>query len=448
MMRSAALLAVPMLAVAPDAIQRDSFGSEWTEADGVIVKTFYSPAVAMAPGQIIMQDDITMPFVTEPAAIVNIASDLVDQNGESVPLSQAYMHHWLLEGDSDRNSIPGFGAGSEYRGLPEGFKKPFGLMVGGDEDWEATLHLLDLRLTPPNMHLPSLECRRRIDCSEGPCLQEKVADMPTQAIGDMYDTYPGGLFCCDGGSHGTGSGQFDYSRRGFSPAGLPTLHYRLKVVVSYVPLNIPVAQMDFSLTPQRGPSSWQNRFVNVYGSRLQVSAPGLEYSVPVCDEGDDMCIHVKTNTWQVNERTLDCVDCPPAIVQSDNAGYLSDPLPSGRVGIAWAAGHQHDGALGLQLWLKKPGQTDSEKTLICHSAPVIGSEVGVAGNEAGFVTGQMACRRDEPIEVPVGSTLTIRSIYDAHRPKCDAPSCPPAPHASHDVVVAPRSPGLPAMRVL
>jgi hypothetical protein len=34
------------------------------------------------------------------------------------------------------------------------------------------------------------------------------------------------------------------------------------------------------------------------------------------------------------------------------------------------------------------------------------------------VTGQMACRRDEPIEVPVGSTVTIRSIYDAHLPKC------------------------------
>lgn len=426
MMRGAAasvlLLAMgPSLATAPDAIQRDTFGSEWTESDGVITKTYYSPSVTMAPGEIIMQDDIRVPFVDEPAAIVNIASDLVDQNGDSVPLSQAYMHHWLLEGDSDRNSIPGFGAGSEYRGLPEGFKKPFGLMVGGDEEWDATLHLLDLRLTPPNMHLPSLECRRRISCSEGPCLQEQVASMPAEAIGDMYANYPGGLFCCDAGSDGTGAGQFDFSRRGFCPAcngvSLPTLQYRLKMVVSYVPLNIPVAQMDFSLTPQRGPSSWQNRFVNVYGSRLQVSAPGLEYSVPVCDEGDDMCIHVKSNTWRVNEHTLDCVDCPPAVLAADHAEYLSDPLPSGRVGIAWAAGHQHDGALGLQLWLKKPGQTDSEKTLVCHSAPVIGSEVGVAGNEAGFVTGQMACRRDEPIEVPVGSTLTIRSIYDAHRPK-------------------------------
>ena len=262
----------------------------------------------------------------------------------------------------------------------------------------------------------------RTDCSEGPCLHAQVAH--ASGLGDLYDNYPGGLFCCDGGSHGTGAGQFDFSRRGFRPVGLATLQYRLKVTVSYVPLNIPVAQMDFSLTPQRGTTSWQHRFVNVHGTRLQVSAPGLEYSVPVCDDGDDMCIHVKTNTWQVNENTLDCIDCPAPSVSSDNPGYLSDPLPSGRVGIAWAAGHQHDGALGLQLWLKKPGQTDSEKTLICHSAPVIGSEVGVAGNEAGFVTGQMACRLDEPIEAPVGSTVTIRSIYDAHRPKCVLARCP------------------------
>jgi hypothetical protein len=162
MMRTAVGVLLPMLAVAPDAIQRDSFGSEWSERDGVVTKTFYSPAVSMRPGQIIMNDDIQMGFVDEPAAITNIASDLVDEQGRSVPLSEAYVHHWLLEGASGRNSIRNsIGAGSEYRGLPEGFKKPFALMVGGDERWEATLHLLDLRLTPPNLKLPSLECRRR-----------------------------------------------------------------------------------------------------------------------------------------------------------------------------------------------------------------------------------------------------------------------------------------------
>ena len=420
-LRSVGLAMLAELGTAPDAIERDTFGSEWTEADGVITRTFYSPTIPMAPGQIIMRDDIAMGLVDEPAALVNIASDLVDEHGASVPLSQAYMHHWLLNGRSDRNHLGGFGAGSEYRGLPEGYKKPFAIMVGGDEQWQATLHLLDLRLTPPDMHLPSLECRRRTDCSEGPCLQQQVAQFPTtgpRAFGDFYDNYPGGLFCCDAGEHHTGSGQFDFSRRGFSPADLPTLHYRLKMVVSYIPLNIPTSQMDFGTAPQNGPDSWQHRFVNTHLTTLQVSAPGLEYSVPVCDDGDDMCIHVKTNTWRVDTHTLDCVDCPEAVLFSDNAGYLSDSLPSGRVGIAWASGHQHDGALGIQIWLKKPGQTDSEKTLICHSAPVIGSEVGVAGNEAGFVTGQMACRRDEPIEVPVGSTVTIRSIYDAHLPKC------------------------------
>ena len=65
------------------------------------------------------------------------------------------------------------------------------------------------------------------------------------------------------------------------------------MTVSFVPLHIPAAQMDFGTTPQNGPASWQNRFVNTRLSTLQVSAPGLEYSVPVCDDGDDMCtIHL------------------------------------------------------------------------------------------------------------------------------------------------------------
>lgn len=411
----------PEAAIAPDAIQRDAFGSEWSEADGVVTRTIFSAPLTMEPGQIILHNDIPIEFVQGPAAVVNIASDLVDEQGNSVPLSQAYMHHWLLEGSSERNGIAGFGAGSEYRGLPEGFKKPFALMVAGDEQWQATLHLLDLRLTPPQLHLPSLECRRRVDCTEGPCLQPQVAAMPqtgARGIGDMFDNYPGGLFCCDGGTDGTGASQFDFARRGYSPTGLVALHYRLKLVISYVPLGIPAASMDFGLQPTKGPTSWQHRFVNVYGSRLQVSAPGLEYSVPVCADDDDMCIDVKTNSWTVtNHNTLECTDCPAPAVATDHAEYLSDSLPSARVGIAWAAGHQHDGALGIQLWLRKPGETDGQKTLICHSAPVIGSEDGVAGNERGFVTGQMACRLDEPIEVPVGSVLTIRSIYDAHRPR-------------------------------
>jgi hypothetical protein len=104
-LRSVGLAMLAELGTAPDAIERDTFGSEWTEADGVITRTFYSPTIPMAPGQIIMRDDIAMGLVDEPAALVNIASDLVDEHGASVPLSQAYMHHWLLNGRSDRNHL-------------------------------------------------------------------------------------------------------------------------------------------------------------------------------------------------------------------------------------------------------------------------------------------------------------------------------------------------------
>lgn len=200
-----ALQLMPAYVVSPDVVtlNTDQHGSEWSSADGVLTKVMYSPEVHIRPGQIIMQGDIPVDFIDEPAAVVNMKTDLVDAQGNSVPLSQAYMHHWLFEGESASQTIPGFGAGSEYRGLPEGFKKPFALMVGGDERWDATLHLLDLRMTPPELHLPSLECRRRIDCAEGPCLQPQVAMAPKEGkhgVGNLFDDYPGGLFCCDAGS--------------------------------------------------------------------------------------------------------------------------------------------------------------------------------------------------------------------------------------------------------
>ena len=107
-------------AVAPDTIQRDSRGSEWAATDGVVSTVIYSDPFDIRPGQIVLASDVPMAFLDEPAAIVNLASDLVDASSDdSVPLSQAYMHHWILYGTSRRHTyrIP-FGAGSEFRGLP------------------------------------------------------------------------------------------------------------------------------------------------------------------------------------------------------------------------------------------------------------------------------------------------------------------------------------------
>ena len=107
-------------AVAPDTVQPDSRGSEWVATDGVVSTVIYSQPFDIRPGQITLANDLPIPFLDEPGAIVNLASDLVDAGtDESVPLSQAYMHHWILYGTSrqHRYRIP-FGAGSEFRGLP------------------------------------------------------------------------------------------------------------------------------------------------------------------------------------------------------------------------------------------------------------------------------------------------------------------------------------------
>eukprot|EP01050_Picozoa_sp_SAG11_P003880 SAG11_NODE_232_length_11930_cov_6.884794_3_plen_277_part_00 len=233
----------------------------------------------------------------------------------------------------------------------------------------------------------------------------------------MYQNYPGGLFCCDAGAHHMGSSQFEFDA---APAGLPTRRYRLKLTVGYIPLNVPASDVGFGLRVD-SPGSWQHRFVNVQGGTFMTSAPHSEYAVPVCAPGDDDCnaVHVKSSTWSyvtsARSAHIECTDCPRATSHmlatpgaASGSTTLRMPLPmSGRVGIAWAGGHQHVGGRGVELWLQRPGSTGaSEEQLLCRSTPVYGTKVGVPGNEQGYIAGTVPCRfqGQGPTEVPAVST--------------------------------------------
>ena len=98
------------------AAQGGTGGLHWAAGDGVITRTFFAPAVTMTPGEMQMTTVSGLDWVHEPAAVVNFESDLVDEAGASIPLSEAYMHHWLMHSDG----TAGFGAGSEFRGVGGG----------------------------------------------------------------------------------------------------------------------------------------------------------------------------------------------------------------------------------------------------------------------------------------------------------------------------------------
>eukprot|EP01050_Picozoa_sp_SAG11_P003879 SAG11_NODE_232_length_11930_cov_6.884794_2_plen_147_part_00 len=88
-------------------------------APGLVTSVVYSDQFDVRPGQIVLSENMRIPLVDAPAAIVHLVADLVDDTGSSVPLSQAYVHHWFLVGTSHKHPYPvTFGAGSEFRGLP------------------------------------------------------------------------------------------------------------------------------------------------------------------------------------------------------------------------------------------------------------------------------------------------------------------------------------------
>lgn len=381
-----------------------SAGVEWGETDGVLKKTFYSPPLTLHVGQYTMREHIPIPFLTSPSMVVKIDTDFVDLAGKSVPLTQAYMHHWLMTNSdlSRQNTLGSFGAGSEFRGAAEGFEKPFGMPTTGKETWSVTLHVLDLRATPPHLILPSLECRRHDDCSTGPCL-DPHGQMGALSSTPWFGNYPGGLVACS-------SGAFNYTKFGYPVPKLPDVTYRLKYDVTYIPMSPDLAAVSVPIT----------------FARLQTEAPNFEYHIPVCDDGDDMCVNVKTSEWTVRGPMIRCTSCLTtqqfeatvgSPVANDDALESALPSASGENGIVWALGHQHDGGLGIQLWMRLPYEADFK--LVCASAPAYGTETGQAGNDEGFVVGQNPCRFGEPIATPDGAVLQIRSIYDAHAPRYD-----------------------------
>ena len=77
----------------------------------------------------------------------------------------------------------------------------------------------------------------------------------------------------------------------------------------------------------------------------------------------------------------------------------------------WATGHQHDGALGMELWLNG--------TKIFETAPSYGSEENVPGNELGFIVGDTIGSWSKPVPIADGSRLSVVSKYDSHPPAYD-----------------------------
>ncbi|KAI4297500.1 hypothetical protein L6164_037389 [Bauhinia variegata] len=133
---------------------------------------FLSPKVELAPGISSNKNYHDLKFPKGHIAIKNFYGELVDDEGNSIPLYETYLHHWTVikyyqpknstdpqdkvisrnAGICQQNLLSQyFGLGSETRQTATRIPDPFGIEVGNpteipagyEEKWMVNLHVID-----------------------------------------------------------------------------------------------------------------------------------------------------------------------------------------------------------------------------------------------------------------------------------------------------------------
>jgi len=117
-------------------------------------ETFRTSAIALQPGGVVFTDkektvlQFPKPSVDE-YAITGFKAELVDEAGKSVPLSEVYLHHWLVYRIGHSNlGVCGdpldyvFGIGAESRMSPIVFPESHGYIATPGDKWTINLHVL------------------------------------------------------------------------------------------------------------------------------------------------------------------------------------------------------------------------------------------------------------------------------------------------------------------
>jgi len=375
--------------------------------DALQTRTYFTRPISINTSGIAFQN-VRVEMPSGPIALTSIKADLVDADNNSVPLSVAYFHHWFISVTrnnsnslNSKTEVAHYGAGSEIRHAPDTYPDGYAAYFEGNEDWTAQVHLIDLRSTDPAERIPCMECRRRESCKDGSCIDPKLWWNPKTH--GMYETYSGGIYACNWNEDRSTSGsEFCTKHRAVGEQR----SYRLKYTIAYAPVQG---------QPEEQP------WISTHGVSLKAESPYAEYDVPSCVNQTDnpMCIHAKESEWTFANGIFNCSSCP----QYDFAVAPGRPqnnhmaMPFRNAGLIWATGHQHDGAMGIELWMTPPGGT--EPKLLFESVPSYGSEEGVAGNEKGFLIAHSIKTWETPVPIRDGTKLKVVSKYDAHPPAYD-----------------------------
>lgn len=222
-----------------------------TSENGVKTDVFLSPKFVLEPGSVSEKYYYGVDFPKGHIAIKSFNAEVIDERGNSIPLHETYLHHWLVvryyirkgknvipkhhnelgilqsdfltvknSGLCDHGLVQYFGLGSETRRTATDVPDPYGIEVGNpadvpdgyEEKWMLNVHAIDTR-----------GAEDKLGCTECRC--------------DLYnltvDGYNGGLRCCHDAARCRVNAGFQSVKRG--------LYLRYTVTyVDWVPSIIPV----------------------------------------------------------------------------------------------------------------------------------------------------------------------------------------------------------------
>ncbi|XP_051135848.1 uncharacterized protein LOC127254663 [Andrographis paniculata] len=342
-------------------------------------EVFRSPQIDVEPGQVSNKFYVNIDFPNGHIAIKSFDAELVDGDGRSVPLYEAYLHHWIVlryhqevknQSNIDIVDISGvcdgglsqyFGLGSETRRTPTDVPDPYGIEVGNPDDvpagfregWLLNVHAIDTR-----------GARDKVGCLECACdLYGNISDAAA-----VPGNYSGGLLCCVDGARCRVKEGVPYGKRSVY----------LKYTVKYL--------------------EWDDEWIK----------PVRIYILDVTDlwtKGDEDKGIKDKHDCQIE---YDVLACPKDMEDRNkcmDSRSFKFAFPKGG-DVIYGVGHQHIGGTSIALY----GEGGRE---ICISHPIYGTG-DEAGNERGYVVGMSTCYPTPgSLKIGSGEMVTLVSNYSS-----------------------------------
>ncbi|XP_058746551.1 uncharacterized protein LOC131619478 [Vicia villosa] len=350
---------------------------------------YWSKKFEVGPGDVIATNIFDIEFPNGHIGVKSFDVDLVDEQGNSVPLYETYIHHWFavkFHVSKDKNKSHNYtdhtkpfedpiflrndgacnggilphiwGLGSETRGTSSKLPDPFAVELGNpanitkgwEEKWLFNIMVIDTRGT-----------ENRKSCSECRCDQ---FNLPENFYNTTYDIhgkplsskYIGGVFCC--------KNNFQCRlKKGFQA---PRRKLALKYKITWVDWDkhqIPVKFYILDSTDR----------VIINGSET-IHDCLTEYTIP-------------------ENKSSDLVHVQKASIPMKKGGYL-----------IYGTAHAHTGVVNATLY-GQDGRT------LCTSTPRYGTG-NEAGNEEGYAVGMSVCYpKPGSIKINDGEIVTMESRY-------------------------------------